>query len=193
MEFGFRKRFIVAATIFGTLVVGGTELLSLAHAITRFASVSLAVVTAAVVIRFCRRPDTRLLRQRLRSLERLELATLIAIGFVIVVNLVLALFAAPSAFDALSYHVPRIHHWVQNHTLAHYPTWIDRQLWIGPGWEYFALHLELITGNDLLINCVEWASLIGCVIVSSELASQLGATRKGQIFAALTTATIPMA
>src|SRR5215212_6011388 len=102
MEFGFRKRFIVAATIFGALVVGGTELLSLAHAITRLASVELAVLTAAVLIRYCKRPDIQLVRKRLRSLERVELAAVVAIGFVIGVSLVLALFSAPSAFDALS-------------------------------------------------------------------------------------------
>jgi cell shape-determining protein MreD len=77
--------------------------------------------------------------------------------------------------------------------MAHYPTHIDRQLWVGPGWEYFALNLQLLAGSSRLVNCVEWLAFIGCVIVTSQIAAQLGASRRGQWFAALFTATIPMA
>ena len=189
-----RLRFITGVTVAAAAVVLTTELLSLAHALTR--SVAFLVWVPALLAGaawLSRRLNLRALRQRFARLDRSEILILTAISFIVVVSLFLAIVAAPSNFDALSYHVPRLNHWIQNQSMAHYPTHIDRQLWVGPGWEYFALNLQLLAGSSRFVNCVEWVAFIGCVIVTSHIAAQLGAARRGQWFAALFTATIPMA
>jgi 4-amino-4-deoxy-L-arabinose transferase-like glycosyltransferase len=86
----------------------------------------------------------------------------------------------------------RVMHWIQNRSLAHYPTDIDRQLWMPPWAELAVLHLQLLFGNDRLVNLVQWFTMVGSVLGVSLLARQLGASLRGQILAAIFCLTIPM-
>lgn len=108
------------------------------------------------------------------------------------VTLYLAIVAAPSALDALGYHLPRVLRWVQDGTVSPFVTHVPRQIWIGPGWEYFQLHLQLFAGTDAVANLLQWLALLASPVVVSVLARELGATHSGQMFAALFTISIPM-
>jgi hypothetical protein len=112
---------------------------------------------------------------------------------ILAVLFVTALIAAPNAGDALSYHVARVEHWAQNRSVDFYPTHIERQLWSNPWSEYVILHLRLISGGDRFTNVVQWAALAGCSWLSFAIARLLGGSLAGASFAALFTATIPMA
>jgi hypothetical protein len=48
---------------------------------------------------------------------------------------VLALITPPNMYDSMTYHMSRVVHWIQNGSLAHYPTSIGRQLFLPPGAE----------------------------------------------------------
>jgi hypothetical protein len=175
----------------GTAVVGVTEALSVGHLLTP-GILSAFWGVLAVVLCVVKAEDLPSFGG-FRQLNNESLLFLAAITFVCAISLVLAIVAAPSAWDALSYHLPRINHWLQNRTVAPYPTHIDRQISIGPGEEYFALQIQAITGTDRFANLVPWASLIGCAAVSSLVAAQLGSSRRAQWFAALFVVTMPMA
>src|SRR5262249_32827135 len=54
------------------------------------------------------------------------------------------------------------------------------------------LHLRLMTGGDRLYNLVQWAAALGCALVASRIAAQLGAGRLGQLLTAATVAGAPM-
>jgi hypothetical protein len=54
-------------------------------------------------------------------------------GFMLLVLLYIALKAPPNNVDSLLYHMPRVLHWAQNHSLAHYPIGYEHQLW-NPIW-----------------------------------------------------------
>lgn len=108
-------------------------------------------------------------------------------------TLLVAVMAQPNTWDSMTYHLPRVMHWVQNGSVAHYPTHITRQLWISPGAEFALLQLQLLSGADGWANLVQWFSLIGCVVGASLLAKDLGADLRGQVFAAAACISIPMA
>ncbi|HPH97340.1 MAG TPA: glycosyltransferase family 39 protein [Anaerolineaceae bacterium] len=103
-----------------------------------------------------------------------------------------ALLAPPNTNDSLTYHLPRVMHWLQNGSLEHYFTGNDRQLWNPPGAELLILHLVGLSGGDALANLPQWFSLLGIVLGASLLAQELGAGRRGQWAAALFAATLPM-
>ncbi|NEP52405.1 MAG: hypothetical protein F6K65_27835 [Moorea sp. SIO3C2] len=86
----------------------------------------------------------------------------------------------------------RVLHWMQHHSVAHYPTHIPRQLYQNPWAEFTIMHFQFLSGSDRLANLVQCFSMIGSVIGVSLIAKQLGASIRGQVFAAVVAATIPM-
>ena len=104
----------------------------------------------------------------------------------------IALIAPPNTWDSMTYHMSRVAHWIQNKTLAHYPTHILRQLSFTPGAEFVIMNFQILSGGDRFANLVQWFSMLGSVIGVSLIAKQLGADKRGQIFSAVVCATIPM-
>ena len=113
------------------------------------------------------------------------------ISIVAIIGLI-ALVAPPNTMDSMYYHMPRVMHWMQNHSVAHYPTHFTAQLFLSPWAEFAILHLQILSGGDHYANLIQWFSMIGSVVGSSLIAKQLGASLYGQTFAAVYCATIPM-
>ena len=54
------------------------------------------------------------------------------------------------------------------------------------------MHFQIITGGDRFANLIQWLSMVGSAIAVSLIAKQLGANLRGQVFAAVFAATLPM-
>jgi len=104
----------------------------------------------------------------------------------------IALAVPPSTYDAMTYHLGRIIHWMQNGNLDFYPTNIDRQLSMGPWAEEAIMHLHILSGGDRFANLVQFVAMLGSVVGVSLIAGQLGARRRGRILAAVFCVTLPM-
>ena len=72
----------------------------------------------------------------------------------------------------MSYHMPRVMHWIQNQNVDFYPTSTTRQLYVSPFSEYVILHLQLIVNGDRLANLVQWFSMFGSLIGVSLIARE---------------------
>src|SRR5262249_55610301 len=107
-------------------------------------------------------------------------------------ELVVALAAPPNNWDSQTYHLPKIEHWVQQGTVGFFPTEIHRQVTLAPGAEYLLLHLRLLTGGDVLYNLVQWSAGLGCALIASRIAGQLGGGRVAQLVSAFVVGTAPM-
>ncbi|HEA65657.1 MAG TPA: hypothetical protein ENI07_02375 [Desulfobacterales bacterium] len=70
----------------------------------------------------------------------------------------------PNNYDSLTYHMPRVAHWIQNQSIEYYPTPIDRQNVMGPGAEYLILFFQLLTGSDRLATLVQFFSFMLLII-----------------------------
>lgn len=109
----------------------------------------------------------------------------------LLVTAMLAWVAPPNTWDAMTYHLSRVMHWIQNKTVAFYPTHITRQLFVFPLAEYLILHCQLLAGTDRFANFVQWFSMVGSLVGVSLIAKQLGGTLKTQWFAVVLLITLP--
>lgn len=108
----------------------------------------------------------------------------------------IALLTPTTNWDSLTYHMARVMHWIQQRSVAHYPTNMDGQLQMGPWSEYVQVHLCLLWGGDRFENMVQWSTMVGSMVVGTLLVRQLlpggsPANARAQAFAALLIVTLP--
>ncbi|MDQ6671596.1 MAG: glycosyltransferase family 39 protein [Chloroflexota bacterium] len=191
----WRWTFISACVLWGVLVTGITELLSLANWIYPLclAIAWLLVLTAVAgrsVILLSRQP--RAVRLPFVDIDNHEVALLACLVLVVALTGVVAAISAPNTWDSMTYHMSRVAHWIQNRSIADYPTHILRQLHQSPWAEYAVMNLQLLGGTDRLANFVQWFSMIGSLIGVSLIIEELGGDRFVQMLGAAIAATIPM-
>ena len=134
----------------------------------------------------------RSLRNSLGSLTLLERFFIFVLGLILALILLVALLSPANTTDSLLYHMSRVVHWAENHSLAHYPTGYEPQLLNPIMAEIAILNLRLLWGNDQLANLVQWCSMLLALVGVSTLASLLGSGRKGQMAAVAFAASLPM-
>ena len=196
---GYRVAFLLAALWWGTLLTAITEGLSAFESFTPLAvGIAWTLVGALLAgyLLLYRRGfppfipiGSADIRSFMRSADGLLISALVVMSCVIGL---IAVIAPPTNEDSMSYHMARVRHWIQQQSVAHYPTHITRQLFSNPWAEFTIAHLFLLTGTDRLANCVQWFSMVGSLAAVSLIASRLGADKRGEVLAAVVAGTIPM-
>ncbi len=195
-----------AALVVGAIAVLLVEGSSAVHRLTAPAVVvgwSAATVFAgfAAALRYRREsrrpaaqriPVARRVRAAWGALRPLDRAIVIALSVLVAAELVVASDSPPNNFDSQTYHLPRIEHWVAQRGVQLFPTEIDRQVSMPPGAEYLLLHLRLLTGGDALDNLLQLFAGVGCLMLVSRIAGQLGGSRRAQLLAAALAGTAPI-
>lgn len=75
--------------------------------------------------------------------------------------LVIALCTKPYNWDSMTYHLPRIVHWLQNGSVAHYATHIERQVASPVLSEFTNTHVySLINQQDSILNLLQTTSFL---------------------------------
>lgn len=108
------------------------------------------------------------------------------------VTLVTALLYPPNNWDAMTYNMPRIMHWIQNMTFAPHITSIDRQIGMAPLQSMLILSPVLLGKTDVFAPLVQWFGYIGTCLAVARICAQLGGSRKACLYAMLFFATVPM-
>lgn len=108
------------------------------------------------------------------------------------VTLVTALLYPPNNWDAMTYNMPRIMHWIQNMTFAPHITSIDRQIGMAPLQSMLILSPVLLGKTDVFAPLVQWFGYIGTCLAVVRICAQLGGSRKACLYAVLFFATVPM-
>lgn len=186
---------LAAATVF---MLTFTELLSLAHALA-LPWVPVAWTAGIVVFAALARRPLRDGLQRLRTtFPRAEgKCDALILGVLVLFaggTLLSALLYPITNYDSLTYHMPRVLMWFQNHSVARFSTADGRMAFSSPLVEYWVLQLKILAGgSDRLANLVQWSSYIAAGVVASLIAARLGAGRRGQQLAALAVVITPMA
>jgi hypothetical protein len=188
----WREAVIETAVVGGVLVAVSTEVLSLfvqLRFIPLVAFWSLAMIAAAIAAfrvapwrRFWEPPRVT----AITMLAGLPLAAILA------ATLLVALVAPPNTWDSMTYHLARVAHWVQQGSVADYPTETLRQLYQSPWAEYAVTHLQILSGDDHLANLVQWLAMAGSLVGVSLIARELQADAKGQYIATAVAVTLPM-
>src|SRR6478672_1756889 len=172
----WRSSFLSASVFWGVLLTGITEFLSLFRQITFPGVLGLWLTSLAIAVIILVRRGGRVKKSSLRSfLEGLSPFELSLLGGLAVISAVIAVIAwvsPPNNWDSLTYHMSRVAHWIQNRTVANYPTNLLRQLHQNPQAEFTILNFQILSGSDRLANLVQWFSMLGSLVGVSLLARQ---------------------
>ncbi len=184
---GLGLALVKAMMIQALIVLVLNEILSLGSAITR-TNVALGwlVVTMVQGGLIAQRVDYRLqvfkqtIKRAIRpplglptALDRLDRVIVGGIILVLGTTLATALIAPPNNWDSMTYHMPRVMHWLQNQSIAHYPTPILRQISFPPGNAALISHLQLLSGGDSYANLVQWLAFVGGLVIITQLTQAL--------------------
>jgi hypothetical protein len=183
-----RVALIRSLLVCGTAVVVITECLSAWGDLNR-SCVAVCWAALLLVLPFF----FRVLRPRIPRLDPFVAAGVLTIAVMVGYIAWTAMLSPPNSADAMAYHLPRIVYWVQNKSVAFFPTTYLNQIMMQPVAEYIGLHLYLLSGGDGFINLVQVAGYIGSVVAVSAIAELLGATPRVQTIAAVFCATLPNA
>ena len=190
---GWRISFLVTSVIWGCAVTLLTEFLSLFTALNRpcLAAGWMILAFPAGMLLF----RTGLIPKipKVPTLSRTDKFMAMAICGILTCTLVIAVVSPPNNNDSLTYHMSRVMHWVQQGSVAHFPTNVLRQLELNPWAEFAILHLQILSGSDYLANLVQWFSMAGCIVGVSLIAGLFEVSLRGQLLSALVVATVPMA
>ncbi|ASC71322.1 uncharacterized protein XM38_022740 [Halomicronema hongdechloris C2206] len=194
----WRESFLVSALAWGVLITLSTEILSLFQwldlpgVLTTWLAIDVSL--AILLQRQLTSGKSPQLLPPIKSwqLSQFQVSLLAGVAVIVVLTGTIALLAPPNNFDSMTYHLGRVVHWIQNRSVDHYPTHIIRQLYPGPWSGYAIAQLQILSNGDHLANLVQWFSLVGSIIATSLIAKQLGANSRGQTFAAVFCATVPM-
>lgn len=195
---GLRNAFVYASIPVSLFVVFTTEGLTVFHALTK---TGVAVCWTlfdlmGLVWMLKQRKDSysdqhvRETHQEVGTVDRWLLGFA---GLLITLVGLTALLSPPNTWDAMEYHMPRVVEWITNRGVQLYPTIDRQQLSMPPFNEYLILHFQLLFGSDRFANMAQWLAYVGCALVVSLIARELGGSTRAQVVAAVISATIPTA
>ncbi|GAB4408693.1 MAG: hypothetical protein Kow00123_21840 [Anaerolineales bacterium] len=189
---GVRESLLLAAVAFGLLLTAATEILSLLRSITPRSVAAFWALVSVACAAWCIRPPRRFRWAWPNRAPGSVLIILASAAIPVTATALIAVIAPPNNWDSMAYHMARVVHWVQNRSVAFYPTHVPRQLYMNPWGEYAILHLQILSGGDRFANLVQWSCMLGSLIAISQIARHLGAGARGQAMAAAIAATLPM-
>lgn len=192
----WRQAILSTTIVWGVLVTLITEILSLLRLIEYLPLICLWLLINTVlflVLFSCEKNNDFKKRFNFKfSEQRFYIFSLFCVAFITFTVGLIAVIVPPNNWDSMSYHMPRVVNWIQNHSVAHYPTNYTPQLYQPPWTEFAIMHFQILSGSDRFANLVQWFSMIGCLIGVSLLAKRLGGSFQGQVLAVVVASTIPM-
>lgn len=188
----FRESFLFSAITCGLFVAISTELLSRFELISYVPLVFSWILFLAVLLVWRYRRGKTVNYPLYGELTADQKILVILLASVACIGGIAAIVAAPNNFDSLTYHLPRVMHWIQNKSVEHYPTNIDRQLILAPLSEFAIMHLQILAGSDRFANCVQWFSMVGSTVAVTLIVRALQGSLNAQLVAAAIALSLPM-
>ncbi|MEI6332714.1 MAG: glycosyltransferase family 39 protein [Pseudanabaena sp. ELA645] len=190
----WRISFIKTLIIYGLIISLLTEILSVSRSLN-FISITIFWIILLII---------NLINLKFQSIKNLysrfinkiflniNSPTFNTILIILIICLVTAIISPPTNWDVMTYHMPRVMHWIQNQSTAHYPTNNIRQISFPAGAGYIVTQFQLLTGNDLFANLLQWLAFLGSILGISLITNILvGAS--AEWIGGLVCASVPMA
>ena len=115
-------------------------------------------------------------------------------GLICCFVIVMSICTVPYNWDSMTYHLPRIAHWAQNQTVAHYATNIIRQLTSPVLAEFINLQVYILSGNnDIFLNMLQSVSFIANAAIVYGIARKIKCSDTFCRLAVLLFLTMPIA
>lgn len=196
----FSHSLILSILIYGSIIFALTEVLSISQQLNYWSILyfwtGVLVINTAIIFylhNYQKLPRRSLYTiQILKFVKALRSPIFLAVVITTFINLLTGLVAPPNNWDSMTYHMPRVMHWIQNQSVVHYQTNIIRQISFPPGASYLVMNLQILSGSDRFANFIQWTAYVGCIIVSRSIV-EIVFGRKYELIGVLATASIPMA
>ena len=107
-----------------------------------------------------------------------------------VLGAVLIVIVPPNTWDSFMYHLSRAAMWLQNDTLQHFETPLALRNAYPINAEVLQLWLMALWGSDRLVAYVQWTAALAAMLSIYATGRQLGFSRSGSLFGALTWSTL---
>jgi hypothetical protein len=149
--------------IYSIFIVITTEVLGFFHILNRLYFILSYILFWSFLI-YISKPNLLTFKiqfQKIKTLVTNNLLISISTLILIIYIFIQGIAYPPNNWDSLTYHLPRIVHWIQNQTIDNFATNITRQLYSPPLSEYYILHFSLLSKNDFYSNSVQLLFLIG--------------------------------
>jgi fatty-acid desaturase len=126
----------------------------LSYEICRFTFIVTIISIVLFYIRLLKASDL----SKCRAIEITRFTKIIVLFnfFILVDNLI----CRPNNWDSMTYHLPRIEHWLNDGNLSFYSTTISRQNWSPPFGDFLSLVPHSIFHNDYFDSIFSFVSLI---------------------------------
>jgi hypothetical protein len=139
-------------------VAAGAELLSLFNALSFWPLLLWWGVPAIGIGRSCiRGPRVSL---ALLPQDKGARIALVAAGLLLGITFLVSALTPPNNADALTYHLPRQVYWMQQHSVANFPTSNWRALSMPPLTEFAGVQLLILSDDDRWLNLISWFALV---------------------------------
>lgn len=192
---GWRSALIGAALLWSLLLLALSEVLSLAHALSR-GPIFCAWAAVAIALVYPLWKSWPSIQERAADcdprkwlLDPYFACLLISLG----ITLLVALVAPPNTVDSMTYHLGRVAMWLDQRSLAHFATHVERQVALSPFAEIVVANLQALSGGDRFANLVQWSSFGLTAVAASLLVRDIGGDLRAQKLAAVLVTTTPMA
>ncbi len=193
---GLRQSFVSAATVYTLCLVCATEVFSIWNLLRlEPLLVFWTGCTVLSVFSLSRYGDWEATRQAVRGASKMFRAARFEISAIVVILatiLLIAVVAPPNSWDSMVYRMTRVVMWMQQESIAHYPTPNTVQLYHPPLSEWNILHFQILSGGDRFANTGHWFALTGCGMLTSLIAKELKQSFPTQILAAVIAVSLPM-
>lgn len=160
--------------ITAALIVISTETLSFLNSITLSGIASFWIIYILTVLYINKTKNIQYISitneikhnisSKIFQFSKLEKLILLLVFLLLSSVFIQGIIYPPNNWDSLSYHLPRIVSWQNHGNLDNYATHIIRQLYQPPLCEYFILHFNTLSRNDIFSNSVQFFFLIGTII-----------------------------
>ena len=189
--------YIKTMVIWTILMYSSLEILSVGNRVTEnnvknFWLITDVILLIIVVLGFIKK---RIQIPKIRKkVNRFNVVLAFSLFLIWGISFIMAMRIVPYNWDSLTYHLPRIMHWVQNKSVAHYATNIDRQIASPPLAEFINLHIYLLMGKkDVAFNLLQCMSFGSCIVLTVAIAKKLGCNNFFGFLAGFLYATLPIA
>lgn len=121
------------------------------------------------IVKLQLRKTTNVLFVKLRQLNFLKKCILVLVGMFLILLFIQGIIYPPTNWDSMTYHLPRIVHWINHGSLDYYPTHIVRQLYQPPFAEYAILQTIALNQSDLFAFLIQFVFYILVVATIIEI------------------------
>lgn len=193
---GLRQSFVYAATAYTLCLVCVTEIFSIWNLLQLEPLLGFWTgCTVLSIFSLSRYGDWGATRQAVRGASKMFRASGFEISAIVVILasvLLIAVVAPPNNWESMAYRMTRVVMWMQQGSIAHYPTPDIAQLYHPPLSEWNILHFQILSGGDRFANTVHWFALTGCGVLASLIAKELKQPVSVQVLATVIAVTLPM-